>query len=197
MKLAEAKDIALGVWNELKPHCDICKIAGSIRREKPEVGDIELVALPRTETGKDLFGGDAQTFRVPAWKEAVMGLGKVLKGASSGKYMQIELTGKGIDLDLFMPDDFDYYRQFCVRTGSAEWVMKNVASGWKAIGWCGSDAGLRMISQCEPTKGPDGKTKWKCIVPQSEQILPPHWKSEEDFFSWLKLKWVEPKYRNI
>lgn len=95
-----------------------------------------------------------------------------------------------------MPDDFDFYRQFAIRTGSADWTAKYIAGGWKAIGWCGSDAGLRLQSECvSKTSDTDGKKSWKCIVAKSEQTLPPHWDSEKSFFDWLKIKYVEPKYR--
>lgn len=98
MLFNDAKNIALEVWNQLKPHCAIIKIAGSIRREKPEVGDVEIVALPKTETGTDLFGAPTEAFRIPQWHEAVNSLGSIVKGKSDGKYMQIALTGRGIDL---------------------------------------------------------------------------------------------------
>lgn len=197
MDLLTAKNIAIEVWNKLKPHCDICKIAGSIRREKPEPNDIEIVCLPKTVVLKNMFEEEVGKLREPLFSMTVATLGKVFKGNAVGKMMQIHLAGKDIDLDLFMPDDFDYWRQFAIRTGSADWTTKRIAGGWKKIGWCGSDAGLRLQSQCEGTKGPDGKTKWKCIVPIAEQTLPPHWKSEEEFFNWLGLKWIQPKLRNI
>lgn len=198
MILNEAKNIALDVWNKLKPQCTIIKIAGSIRREKPEIGDVEIVALPKTETGTDLFGGPTEKVRIPSWKEKVFELGIVEKGNHFGKYMQIHLAQHDIDLDLFMPDVFDYWRQTCIRTGSAEWVQKFVAGGWRNLGWVGSDAGLRLQSECvSKTSETDGKKHWKCIVAKSEQTLPPHWKSEQEFFAWLGLKWIEPKYRTI
>ena len=75
-----------------------------------------------------------------------------------GKYMQIKLR-ENIILDLFMPDDFDYYRQYAIRTGSADYAAKIIATGWKKKGWCGSDKGLRKISDCVETKTPDGKSK--------------------------------------
>jgi len=196
MLLKQATDIAIGYWKLLKPHCTICKIAGSIRREKPEVKDIEIVALPKFDETTDLFGNVTGKVRSAAWINSVAGLGTVVKGKADGKYMQIQLP-EGINLDLFMPDDFDYWRQYAIRTGSADWTARFIAGGWKNIGWCGSDVGLRMQSQCEGIKGPDGKMKWKCTQPKHQQILPPHWNSEEEFFAWIKLPWVEPKNRNI
>jgi len=47
--LAELKPIADELVVRLKPSCERIEIAGSIRRERPLVGDIELVAIPRFE----------------------------------------------------------------------------------------------------------------------------------------------------
>lgn len=197
MQYSQAKDIAINIWDAMRPDCDIVKVAGSIRRQKPEVKDIEIVALPKMIMGKDLFGGDTEKVRNEDFKKLVLGFGEVVKGKVDGKYMQIHMSEPGINVDLFMPDDFDYFRQLVIRTGSADWVSRFVAGGWRNVGWVGSDAGLRLKIQCEGTEGPDGKTKWKCIVPKNEQTLPPHWKSEKEFFDFIKLKWVEPKLRNI
>lgn len=42
----EAKQIADSLVDLLKPYCEEISIAGSVRREKDTIGDIELVALP-------------------------------------------------------------------------------------------------------------------------------------------------------
>jgi len=197
MLLKDAMDIAMPIWESLKPVCDIRKIAGSIRREKPEPKDIEIVCLPKVVVLKDMFGWDEGTIRDPLFHKIVSELGRVIKGKTDGKYMQIALP-QGINLDLFMPDDFDFYRQFAIRTGSGDWTAKYIAGGWKSIGWCGSDAGLRLQSECvSKTSETDGKKSWKCVLPKDKQTLPPHWKSEQEFFDWIKLKWVSPKNRNV
>lgn len=197
MELVQIKEIAIEVWNKLKPHCDICKIAGSIRREKPEPKDIEIVCLPKVVVVKNMFGEETGTARDPKFVEIVKNLGGRMKGNTDGKYMQI-LLKELCNLDLFMPDDFDYWRQFAIRTGSADWTARYIAGGWRNQGWCGSDAGLRLQTECvSKTSETDGKKSWKCIVAKDKQTLPPHWKSEEEFFAWIKLKWVEPKLRNI
>lgn len=47
MKLARALAIALKIQEQLAPLCERIEIAGSIRRVRPEVGDVDLVILPR------------------------------------------------------------------------------------------------------------------------------------------------------
>jgi len=192
----EAKKIADDLFESLKPFCEEIFIAGSVRRKKETVGDIELVVLPKQiEVSEgDLF--DVVTTKIidPAFGEVVNGLGIPIRGKNDGKYMQIRLPSN-INLDLFMPSDFDLYRTLAVRTGSADYSFKVIATGWKRVGFCGSDVGLRKISDCEGTKTPDGKTKYKCVNPDAE--LPPHWKSEKEFFDWIKVPYVEPEFRNI
>ena len=47
MKLDEATKIAKGVSNWLLEYCHKLEIAGSIRRQKEDVRDIDLIALPK------------------------------------------------------------------------------------------------------------------------------------------------------
>lgn len=199
MELRKALHIAGQVVDALAPHCDIINIAGSCRREKPEVKDIEVVALPKMVSTPDLFGESDVMARPRAFKDIVLSLGKVIKGNPYGRYIQTEMiTSEGkINLDLFLPEPEDYYRQFAIRTGSAEWTARFIAGGWVKLGWCGTDQGLRMQNECHGERGPDHKMHWKCIRARSEQTLPPHWKSEEEFFEWLKIGWIPPKYREI
>lgn len=54
--LAQARRLALELAEILRPAVERIEIAGSIRRERPTVGDIELVAVPRLEPVRDMFG---------------------------------------------------------------------------------------------------------------------------------------------
>lgn len=47
MNLDYAKQIAEALIEELRPYCERISIAGSIRRGKQEVKDIEIVAVPK------------------------------------------------------------------------------------------------------------------------------------------------------
>lgn len=195
MNLKQAQEIAHNVCVRLQPFSVRLNIAGSVRRQKPDVKDIEVVCLPRyvTAAQESLFDEVvASTIISSNYVEAVKSLGRIVKGKPDGKYMQIHLPQR-INLDLFMPDDFDYFRQYAIRTGSAEFAAKQIAAGWRRKGWCGSDKGLRLISDCMETKQPDGKSKWTCINGKAER--PPVWQSEQEFFEWLGITWVHPKYR--
>ncbi len=202
LTLDKAKHIAIEAGNKLLPYCDRLNIAGSIRRGKSEVHDIELVCQPKkVQTGqKDLFGGDTSKLEIHAeFIKTLNSLGKILKGKPDGRMMQIELKTdtipKVITLDLFMPQPEDYYRQFAIRTGSADYSAKVIATGWRKLGWVGTSDGLRLEGECVGNKGPDGKVKWRCIVDNPH--LPEVWQSEKEFFDWLGVQYLPPNIRYV
>jgi len=198
-----ARNIAIEIWKRLQPYCDRINIAGSIRRGVMEVKDIELVCQPkRVKTGQvDLFGVDTTDEVVHGeFTRIVNSLGKIIKGKPDGRYMQIEIhdLAKGvrsINLDLFMPQAHDYFRQLAIRTGSAQYSHKMLANSWLKIGWVGTEDGLRLETECIGSKALDGKTKWRCYV--KPPTLPKVWTSEEDFFDWLGLQWIPPDIRYV
>ncbi len=188
-----AQEIAVSVGSLLLPNCQKLNIAGSIRRRKPIVHDIELVCLPQANYSPILFSEDMERVVAPEFVREVASLGTVIKGKPDGKYMQINLH-QGIVLDLFMPDPWDYFRQYAIRTGSADYSAKVIAGGWKKLGWCGSDQGLRRIVDCQ-NRSTSGKMQWICVNPHAEK--PMIWESEEHFFDWLGVPWIKPELRNV
>ena len=197
MELLKAQKLAIDICYRLQPFCNRINIAGSIRRKKADVKDIEICVSPLTvlEATSDLFGAGITTPKIHADFIAIVNdLGKIEKGTPHGRYMKIVLP-EGINLDLFIPLDFDYYRQYAIRTGSADFSAKVIAYGWKKIGWCGSDLGLRRTEDCSEHRQPDGKIKYKCE--RNKNNAPPVWESERSFFDWIKVKYLEPQLRNI
>jgi len=195
MKLVKAQAIAANLVKILKPYCERIDIAGSIRRCKPEVRDIEIVCEAKITEYKNLFGEVTGFTRNKRFVELVDSFGKTNKGSAAyGRYKQIELP-EGINLDLFMPGPVDYYRQLAIRTGSAEYVATEIAREWRKKGWCGSDMGFRKIEDCFEQISADGKITWKCVNKNGE--LPPIWHSEEDFFKWLGIPWLDPVLRTV
>lgn len=197
MRYNQAKDLAISIGEKLKPFTSRINIAGSVRRQKSEVKDIELVCLPRHVelVSSDLFGIQTREKVISEnFVGLVKALGKIIKGKPDGRYMQIELRER-INLDLFMPESDDYYRQYAIRTGSADYATRTIASAWKRKGWCGSDKGLRLQADCIENKQADGKSKWVCINPEAQR--PPVWQSEQEFFEWLGVAYIMPKLRTV
>lgn len=193
MKLRKAMAIAGVIVDILSPHCDTINIAGSCRRQKPEVKDIEIVCLPKMRVRTDVFGEQMVTDeRTKGFIAAVNELGTIRKGSPKDGRLVTILLKQGVNIDLFIPQAHDYYRQFAIRTGSANYAAWVIAAGWRKIGWCGSDAGLRKIEDCiKPTTA---NAQWRCVNPDA--VRPPVWESEQAFFDWLKVRWVAPLLRN-
>lgn len=120
MKLEQAKQIADKYVNILKPYCQRIAIAGSIRRKKEEVKDIEIVCIP-----------DSKNYY--SFAHEVNKLRKV-KGEPTGKYTQRRLL-EGIILDLFMTRRDNWGLIFSIRTGSASFSHKVLATTWVKNGF--------------------------------------------------------------
>lgn len=192
MQLAQAQKIAIDLCYQLQPHCHKINIAGSIRRKQPDVKDIEIVCTPiKQPCGQaSLFDAVAEAAVPKFFEELVHSFGTVEIGKPNGRYMRIMLPEK-IKLDLFMPQEQDFYRQLTIRTGSSRYVAMIIAPAWKKKGWCGTEQGLRKIIDCKAVD----EHKWKIINPNGQQ--PPWWTSEHEFFNWLNLKWIEPHLREV
>lgn len=124
---AEAHSIALAVLELLRPHCIRIEIAGSIRREKPEVKDIEIVAIPKPYQTGIFQDGIAEV--VNQWQKVK---GELEYGKC--KYTQ-RILPEGIKMDLFFAEEGNWGLIFAIRTGSADYSHKVLANGWVKRGY--------------------------------------------------------------
>jgi DNA polymerase/3'-5' exonuclease PolX len=121
---SKIKPIADRVIELLRPVCERIEIAGSIRRECPECGDIEIVAIPKPyNTG--LFESGIAT-HVNRWRK--------IKGELPCKYTQRILPEK-ITLDLFFAEKNNWGLIYAIRTGSADYSYNVLATGWVKNGY--------------------------------------------------------------
>ena len=179
MKLDRAMVIAERVRVALDPYCERIEVAGSVRRRKAEVGDIELVAIPRTVDVLDLFGTSGVR-RVAGWEEAVRGLGRVVKGDPGlGRYAQVDLGEITLDLFLAVPENWGLI--FAIRTGSAEFSHRVLAAGWVRAGYRSIDG---MIC------------RWGGVGP-GERWVPVAVREEVDLFRLAGVEWTEPEKREV
>lgn len=168
--LATARRYAQRVVDLLAPHCERIAIAGSIRRNKPEVKDIEVVCIPK-RTQIDLFGGELAP--IPSFCEVVNSWEKV-KGEPTGKYTQRLLPGAlGIKLDLFIASPENWGFIFAIRTGSANYSAQVLGRAWRNAGYEGKDGILVDRKTLQPVATP----------------------TEEIFFELIGVKWIDPQYR--
>jgi len=169
MKLIDAKQIADQVKSELEPLCDRIEIAGSIRRQKPQVKDIELVAIPRRIIVPDLFGDSLQ---IHPQFIATVNQYQAIKGTPSGRYTQRRLPGN-ITLDLFMAHADNWGLILAIRTGSAAYSHHVLATGWVKKGY-NSINGMLVKSG-----------------------IPTPVREEKDLFDIIGIPFADPKTRSL
>lgn len=117
MTLANAQRVADAIVAEFAPGCERIEIAGSIRRKKEIVNDIEIVAIPKLTT--DLFGvPDGGTLLAPIIAKHVEG-GRLERIKGGDKYQQYHVVKSRCKLDLFLADAETWGCIFTIRTGSA------------------------------------------------------------------------------
>ena len=172
MKLEQAQEIAERIKRDLAPHCERIEIAGSVRRRKPDVGDIEIVCIPRQSADFDLFGA-GRPIRDGGFITACNQIGKIRKGClRTGKYMQFG-TAEGIDVDLFTARPENWGLILAIRTGSAGFSHEVLARGWVWSGYHSVDGML--------TRG-------------GKQIPTPE---EADLFRLAGVEWIKPQEREL
>ena len=169
MERARALQIANEAKRMLAPFCERIEIAGSIRRLKPEVKDIELVCIPKTEAQQNLLQETLQENPVPGFIATVNQWEKV-RGEPTGKYTQRLLPG-GIALDLFITTPQSWGLIYAIRTGSADFSHKTLAVSWIKKGFHSKDGVLIRA----------GKHY--------------HIREEQELFDIIGLPWIEPQNR--
>ena len=195
MYLQEAHATALQLVNHLRPHCEDNKIeiAGSIKRQCPHVNDIEIVCIPLSVHSTDLFGGPLSVNRIPSFASAVYRIGEKVRGdAANGRYCRHKVNATSLEVDIFMPQRHDYYRQLALRTGDRNYTRLHIATAWRRKGWVGTDDGLRLEKECTGKRAGESMV-WQCD--KSNPTLPPVWESEREFFDWLGIVYKIPKLR--
>lgn len=174
MDLAKADLIARALIDHLNPWCDRIEVAGSIRRRKPEVGDIELVVIPKDESAKmSIF-------------QKLLDAGTRVKGQPNGKYIQWHMRAVGphpnktddamveyFTLDLFYATPKNWGLQLAIRTGSAAYSHKVLATGWTRKGYHAA-GGVLFDSHGHPT----------------------YIREERELFELIGRPYEEPQYRD-
>jgi DNA polymerase/3'-5' exonuclease PolX len=131
MKLDIARRLASEITRRIRPHCDRFEIAGSIRRCKPDVKDIEIVCVPKSFTSSSaLFGGKDITKRSDGFVREVNKFKKIKGDAREGRYMQREfeiekedfpaIEERNIIIDIFTATPSSWGSQFLIRTGDRD-----------------------------------------------------------------------------
>lgn len=173
IELSEARIIANKVRDHVCPAMDRIEIAGSIRREKPVVGDIELVSLVADrEKLLQLISDVGQTI-----KPSVPGIIPWTSKPDS-RYIRVRLA-EGINLDLFIGTPDNWGGLFLMRTGSAAGSDGNAFNGFVP----------GMFSRFKKLSGGGRMTEVMPTMPDGTQLPVPE---EQDFFDLLEMDFVPP-----
>ena len=171
--LVIAKAKAESFMKLIMPFCERVEIAGSIRRQKADIGDIEIVAIPR-QVQDSLFLEPTRTSKeiremltddqFPIFK-------------AGDRYIQTEFDGTQIDLFLATPDTWGCV--FTIRTGSAE--FSHILVTKKSYGgYC-----------------PDNLYFREARIWNSRNDVAYSTPEEEDVFQVLRLEYIEPSERYV
>lgn len=177
MKLETARDIAEGLVKALRPACLRVEIAGSVRRGKPEVKDIELVVVPNK--WQPAFGENIPP--LDRKLNEMVNAGMFQRGDKDGSRLKtfvVPTVEGNIKLDLFIvlpPAQWGVI--YTLRTGPSDFSHWLVT--WRAAGGACPNT-LHVQEGCVREL-------------QSEKLIATP--EERDFFTALDLGWVEPGER--
>ncbi|MCE5225249.1 MAG: hypothetical protein LLG05_05250 [Porphyromonadaceae bacterium] len=177
MPLSRAQAIADRFMTYLAPYVSKMSIAGSVRRECPEVGDVELVALPKDEFSMTTAFPD--NFK-----------GMTVNGERLKRFIYPD---QNLQIELYLPQSFDYGRILAIRVGSSAFAHYKLMTEANRAGWIGTSEGLRRKKECEKTKS----GIWK-ILPDYKlnPTKPPEFPTEESFFEFLQIPYIHPRERS-
>jgi DNA polymerase (family 10) len=171
MELAKAKAIAEELKGLLEPSCQRIEIAGSIRRQKPEVGDIELLCIPKFVDGVDQLDREIGALVV----QRILGFRRNKRGSrvyGPKNKLMVHLPS-GIGVDIFSTDERCWPVALVVRTGG-EKTNKRIAVAAIKKGW-------RWHAYGSGFSTPDGELVCR---------------SERDVFEFVGLLYLEPWERD-
>lgn len=179
LPLEQAVKTAVALRDRFAPACHRVEIAGSVRRRRPAVNDLEIVAIPRMLP--DLFGGDYGSALDVVLRECCTdGTLRYLKGGN--RYRQFWISAVDAKLDLFLCRPEHWGVIFTQRTGSADFTHQLMTPR------------SRYTSTGRPGLLPSNFRVRRCRVWDGDQYLDTP--EERDFFAAIGLPWVPPEDRH-
>lgn len=135
ISLAAAETLAAQVVELLRPACTRIEIAGSIRRRKPDVGDVEILCTPRIAMeAPDLFGQATPVNKLDELVDGLLRDGILLprldvngRTAIGERYKRLSIDSFPLDLFVCLPPA-QWGVLMLIRTGPAEFSHRFVTS---------------------------------------------------------------------
>jgi DNA polymerase/3'-5' exonuclease PolX len=182
MDHARAERLARNIAMSLSPACDRIQVAGSVRRGKVEVKDIEIVAIPLFEPTLNLFGEEANlvsklnSLLVVLIQEGRLAWDMEVR-RNGDRHKRLKIPRYDMVLDLFIANKDNWGNILTIRTGDHEFSKILMTS--------------RQQGGCMPwTLRQEKGYLWR-----GESIV--SCQSEEAYFAALGIEEIpEPKTRN-
>ena len=174
--LSQAEEVALDLVNYLRGWCEIIEIAGSIRRRKPKVGDIEIVYVPRFAMEKDGLFDTKRTCLADAVIQNLI-TRKIIspRGIAWGEKNKFAVhLASGIPVDFFATKRECWPNYLVCRTGGAINNTRIATAGkWLGLKWHPYGIGFVKL----------GNGEWLVV------------KSEADVYRFVNLPFLPPEKR--
>ena len=161
-----ASSIASEIMRGLAPHCERIALAGSLRRLRPTVHDIDLIAIPRLTSKSSLFGRSklAETDFMSALLDfaedddgnarANCAGDKIIRFKARGDLFRLSVDcyiAQEIQVDCYIATPETFATLLLIRTGSAEhniWLAQRAKACGGKLHADGS--GLELPGQYDP-----------------------------------------------
>lgn len=176
----QALPLAEKIARELAPVTAKIEIAGSLRRKKAQIGDIEIVCIPLTQV--NLFGDPGGSLLDPEL-EYLIQEGRIIRGDKWGlKYKKFyvparpELSIPEVPVDLFITTAPEWGYTFTIRTGPSDFSRSCVTPKQQG----GYLPGHLRVAECRLWEG-------------ATALETPE---ERDFLEALGVGWIEPEFRS-
>lgn len=188
------QSVAEQIVANFEPYCQRIEIAGSLRRKKEMVGDIEIVAIPIVNEQKTLWGKTASNklhfnkllnhvdhlLKMQKIGQAKDSAGRHRWGEKMRSIALITDKGEKYKIDLFMCTEVNWGNIFLIRTGSrafSKWMVTKTTDGG------GMPVNMRQL---------DGRL-WEYIHGAWEPL---EIREEEEWFDVVGVPYVQPEYRH-
>lgn len=170
MNLDRARALAEKVVEAIRPDCERVEIAGSIRRERAEVNDIDLVIIPKD---------------IGAIVRRVTQSCKLIRGGLTSVNIIAQFAGgpaDGFQLDLFM-----------AHNGVAD-LLQSVPTNWGSLLLCRTGSMQHNIAIAERAKARGGHwDPYRGLFDEKRKLVASA--TEEEIYEALELPWREPTKR--
>lgn len=209
---AELLPIAEELLGVLAASCVRIELAGSLRRETPLVGDVELVAIPRIDVVEtvdptDLFSKKTAKRINRLWEELDK-LFQVTPGKEQGVYIKkgdryrafswpTGTPGKPVQVDLFTATVDNWGLIYLIRTGSGDF-SKHVVTTLRDRDVPSFEGYLRKVPDAGPASydGDDGSEgAWKYTEKELRAMPIITTPTEEDVFRLAGIPFRAPRQR--